>query len=53
LFRGTTEVAVKQLHTSDEDMSSDAKSEFMREAKILRSLHHPNLVITTAGHLPA
>ena len=47
MYRGVTEVAVKQLHSDDgEEMNAAGREEFMREAKILKSLQHPNLVTT-------
>jgi serine/threonine protein kinase len=45
IYRGITEVAVKQLHSEvDDEMSILAKNEFFKEAKILKALQHPNLV---------
>ena len=46
LYRGVTEVAIKQLHPAEdgEPMSFKAKAEFQNESNILMTLHHPNLV---------
>ena len=46
LFRGVTEVAVKQFYSGEygEPMSGKAREELIQEVKILKTLQHPNLV---------
>ena len=52
-WRGTVDVAIKQLKNLDEDRMSGrraiegfekAREEFFKECNILRILHHPHLV---------
>ncbi len=52
LFRGVTDVAIKQLHSGEdgEPMSAKAREEFIQEVKILKTLQHPNLVNIHNNH---
>ena len=44
-FLGSTEVAVKALTSTDEvALGSTAATEFLRELKFLKGLHHPNVI---------
>ena len=54
IFRGEHVVAVKQLHAdlNGEPMSAKAKQEFMEEAKILKTLQHPHLVMMPTNVKP-
>ena len=59
-WRGTVDVAIKQLKNMDEnrmigrraiDGFQKAREEFFKESHILRILHHPHLVQVNLDHI--